>query len=303
MSPPNNSQCVNIGHPLHRYLDSTLYVKFTDPEWTRRKVASDNSKNSRKSIMINHCIDVASKLDVAGKVTEELKFRLQTVTCSTYTSILKPDVRPPVRNGVVRSDWQSGAFGIDEEMFDDRDNDYDGLKDEDARNARGMDDDNDGALTTDMIGASPPPMVWRDVAGHENACPDIDTTKAMLPPPMQRKFCIGSLEHRIYLAQHYGRDSLKAYYSPFLNVEETGNKNCLQDLDKLSDAYKAEAMKESPSAQDFKDAELTACQYKHIWIAGIPPHSEWTSGTFGVDEEILDGIDNDGDGWIDEDVK
>ena len=24
---------------------------------------------------------------------------------------------------------------------------------------------------------------------------------------------------------------------------------------------------------------------------------------YGVDEEILDGIDNDGDGWIDEDVK
>jgi hypothetical protein len=46
-----------------------------------------------------------------------------------------------------------------------------------------------------------------------------------------------------------------------------------------------------------------ACQYKHIWKHGMPPNSEWTSGVFGVDEELPDGIDNDGDGWIDEDLK
>lgn len=290
----------NIGHPLHRYHYPNLYVKFTDPGWLKRPVALDSSKNSRKSIMINHCVDVVSKL----AIDDALKFQLQTVTCSTYTTILKPSVRPPVHNGVVRSDWQGGTYGIDEEMFDDHDNDYDGLKDEDARNAKGMDDDDDGNLTVDMIGTPPPPMVWHDVAGHQNDCPDMDTLRAMPPPPFQRKFCIGSLENRIYLAQHYGDDSLLAYYSPVLNVGESGKHSCLDDVDRLPADYKAAAAQEPNSTMDFKDATIKACQYKHIWKSGIPPpNSEWTSGTFGVDEEILDGIDNDGDGWIDEDVR
>ena len=249
--------------------------------------------------MIKHCVDVAAQLDVNGKVTEELKLKLQTSICSTYTSILKPGVRPP-----ARSDWQSGAFGIDEEMFDDRDNDYDGLKDEDARNARGMDDDNDGDLTIAMIGTSPAPMVWHEAGQHGNACPDMDTTRAMPAAPFQRKYCIGSLENRIYLAQHYGRDSLRTYYSAFVDNAETGNANCLEDAKKLSEEYKTAARAESKSAKEYEfDVDL-ACQYKHIWKSGIPPpNSEWTSGVFGVDEEIPDSIDNDGDGWIDEDLR
>lgn len=303
-SPSPNAECGNIGHPLHRFRHPELYVKFTDPEWAWRKVSGDNSRNSRKSIMINHCADVAAGLDLAGEVTEELKFILQTSTCSTFTSILKPDVRPPERGGVIRSDWQSGPFGIDEELFDDRDNDYDGLKDEDTRNAKGMDDDNDGILTVDMVGTSPAPMAWSDVAGHGNACPDIDTTEAMPAPPFQRMFCIGSLEHRIYLAQHFGRSGLRASYSAFAeNPEVGGNPNCLDDFEKLPAEYKAAAQIESGSARNLKDDVDLACQYKHIWISGIPPNSEWTSGVFGVDEEIPDGIDNDGDGWIDEDLR
>jgi hypothetical protein len=132
----------------------------------------------------------------------------------------------------------------------------------------------------------------------------MDTTRAMPPHPFERKFCIGSLENRIYLAQHYGYDSLSAYYSAFQDVGESGNNNCLEDFQKLPDDYKAAAAQESPSAKDFQDAVVKACQFKHIWKSGIPPkNSEWTSGVFGVDEEILDGIDNDGDGWIDEDVR
>jgi hypothetical protein len=299
-----NSESMNIGHPLHRYLHPELYVKFTDPDWAWRKIAADNSKNSRKSIMINHCADVAAQLDVNGKVTEELKLILQTSICSTYTSVLKPGVRPPERGGLVRSDWQSGPFGIDEELFDDRDNDYDGLKDEDTRNVQGMDDDNDAILTIAMVGTSPAPMVWHDAADHGNACPDIDTTQAMPAAPFQRKFCIGSLENRIYLAQHFGRAALHANYSAFTdNPEVGGNGNCLADFEKLPAAYKAAAELESGSARKLKDDVDLACQYKHIWISGIPPNSEWTSGIFGVDEEIPDGIDNDGDGWIDEDLR
>lgn len=306
LTTARNAQCVNIGHPLHRRLHPELYVRFDDPEWTSLPIASDTSKNSRKAIMIKHCSDVAANLDVDGnKVTEALKLELQTVVCSTYTSLLKPDVKPPARNGVVRSDWQDGPFGTDEEEFDDRDNDYDGLKDEDTRNAKGMDDDDDGILDTSMIGTAPAPMVWHDVAGHGNACPDIDTTQPMPDPPFQRKFCIGSLEHRIYLAQHYGRDSLKAYYSQFqVNPESGGNSNCQDDFKKLPDAYKQAAMRESKDSTAFMDDVGLACQFKHIWKSGIPPpNSEWTSGVFGVDEEIPDGVDNDGDGWIDEDVK
>lgn len=300
-----NGEARNIGHPLHRYLHPELYVKFSDPDWAWRAIATDETKNSRKSIMVNHCVDVASRLDVDGKVTEELKLLLQTSVCPAYASFLKPGVRPPVRGGVVRSDWQSGPFGIDEELFDDRDNDYDGLKDEDTRNAKGMDDDNDGILTVAMIGASPAPMVWRDAAGHANACPDMDTTRAMPAAPFQRKFCIGSLENRIYLAHHYGRDSLHAYYSPFRdNPEFGGNANCKLDFEKLPEDYKAAALLESGSARQLADDVDLACQYKHIWLPGSPPpNSEWTSGVFGVDEEIPDGVDNDGDGWIDEDVR
>lgn len=287
-----NSEALNIGHPLHRMLHTQLYVAFSDPEWTKRKVASDTSKNARKATMIKHCQDAAGTLDVNGKVTETVIANLIAQTCSTYTSILRSNVSPP-----VRSDWQRGAFGIDEEMIDDRDNDYDGLKDEDARNAAGMDDDDDALLTTAMIGTDPAPMAWADAAGHENKCPDINLAEPMQAAPLERQFCIGSLEHRIFLSQTGGADLLKTYYSKFLG--EGPNKNCLEDFDKLPAAYKAAVGLTSNAAAAVQDA----CQFKHIWIRGIPANSEWTQGVFGIDEELPDGVDNDGDGWIDEDRK
>jgi hypothetical protein len=119
----------------------------------------------------------------------------------------------------------------------------------------------------------------------------------MLPPPLQRQFCIGSLEHRIWLAQHGGNDSLKFYYSRFPG--EGPNRNCLEDFDKLPKAYK-DAVGIASSANV---AVQDACLYKHIWKPARPADSEWTAGVFGLDEEFVDGIDNDGDGWIDEDRK
>lgn len=294
-----NPEVGNIGHPVHRFLHKELYVQFTDPDWTQRVIAKDTSKNSRKSLMIKHCIEVAAAMTESGKVDDILKVKLIAI-CSTYTSIIKPGITPP-----HRSDWQSGTFGIDEEMVDDRDNDYDGIQDEDARNSKGMDDDDDGLLNVTMIGTSPAPMVWNDVAGHDNACPDIDISVPMLPNPFKRQFCIGSLEHRIYLAQHgkgidtlkAGSDSLKLYYSEFLG--EGSNKNCLEDFDKLPADYK----KAVGISSNSDPIVQKACHFKHIWIHGRPPRSEWTSGVLGVDEEIMDGLDNDGDGWIDEDVR
>jgi hypothetical protein len=291
-----NSEARNLGHPLHRKLHPELYVKFTDSSWAKRKIAKDTSKNARKATMIKHCQDAARTLTVDGPVTQPLIEDLIAVTCSTYTSFIKSNVRPP-----ARSDWRRGNFGIDEEAIDDHDNDYDGITDEDARNAPGMDDDDDALLNTGMIGTDPAPMIWADVDGHGNLCPDINVDDPMLPPPMQRKFCIGSLEHRIYLAQHGGKDTLKLYYSKSLG--EGGTKNCLEDYQKLPQAYKDAARQESPTDRDFANAIDDACLYKHIWVHGMPAHSEWTQGVFGIDEEVPDGVDNDGDGWIDEDRK
>ena len=103
-------------------------------------------------------------------------------------------------------------------MIDDRDNDYDGLKDEDARNARGHDEDDDALLTNPMAddpAALVKKMFWADVAGSDaNKCPDI-TAGTMPAPPYQRRNCVGALEHRIHLAKTYGaagEDTLAAFY-------------------------------------------------------------------------------------------
>ena len=280
----------NIGHPLHRLLRPGLYQTFKEYEATFPDLKADTSNNSRLAMMRKHCREVVDEMPVSGNVTPSLKSALSAETCVNITPVLKDTVRPP-----AVSDWISGTAGVDEEMVDDRDNDYDGLKDEDARNARGLDDDDDALLNVLMAGGPPvAPMVWKDEPGHVNRCPDIDTTKPMLPPPLQRQFCIGSLEHRIYLAHNYGRDSLDTHYSTF--PEEGANANCLDDYTKLDQAYK-DLVK--PTTLEVR----LACEYKHIWIFGRPPDSEWTSGVLGIDEEIMDGVDNDGDGWIDEDLK
>ncbi len=301
-----NPEFYNIGHPMHRILHPDLYIKFTDSDWSSRKVAKDSSKNSRKSLMIEHCQEVVDGMIASTKpaVDETLKLKLKSEICSTTTSILKPSVTPP-----LRSEWIRGTFGIDEEEVDDRDNDYDGIQDEDARNSKGMDDDDDAMLDVRLIGTIPQPMVWADVAGHMNACPDIDVTKPMLDAPLSRQFCIGSLEHRLYLAQHgtgtnpqqSAKDTLKLYYSEFIG--EGPNKNCLEDYDKLDPAFKAKVGLGARTESATKLIVDLACHFKHIWIRVRPANSEWTAGVLGIDEEVADGIDNDGDGWIDEDIK
>jgi hypothetical protein len=279
---------LNIGHPLHRYFHPELYLTFTDYNKSHPLQNADTSVNSRTALMKKHCHKIMEQLPPAGEFTPEIRDSVARL-CDEITPVLKPTAKPP-----LRSDWVSGPFGVDEEMVDERDNDYDGIRDEDGRNARGLDDDDDALLTVDMIGTTVAPMVWKEDGEHQNTCPDIDITVPMKAPPMQREFCVGSLEHRIYLARNGGKDSLFAYYSPFLS--ESANDNCLEDYAKLPQAYK-DAFKPT-------EAEYTlACRYKHIWTAPIPPHSEWTSGLFGIDEEKADGFDNDGDGWIDEDLQ
>jgi hypothetical protein len=294
----------NIGHPLHRHLRPELYQTFAEWGGKRPDAVADTGKNSRKALMIKHCLEMAGRSTPGGALTAAMIEAVAAVTCTTYTTLLKPGAPRP-----RRSDWQGGVPGFDEEMVDERDNDYDGLKDEDARNARGQDDDDDAILTLPMIDdvAQVRPMAWADAPGSGNRCPDI--VKGEMPEaPFQREACIGSLEHRIRLALTHGagssatrraaEDTLASYYSRFIGNENGPEPTCLEDFEKLPEAYRAAAGLAVTDA-----AVRMACMFKHVWIRPIPPGSEWTSGVFGIDEEVLDGVDNDGDGWIDEDVK
>lgn len=293
----------NLGHPVHRHLyKGTLYKTFAEWAQVRAEIGADTSKNSRKALMIKHCRDVTEKLAVEGALTAPIKAQIHAEVCSTYTTLLKPGVNPP-----ARSDWVGGTPFVDEEMVDERDNDHDGLKDEDARNARRMDDDDDALVNLGMIGnrSAVAPMIWADDPASANKCPDI--VKGSMPaPPYQRQFCIGSLEHRIHLVKTFmapgdanaAMDSMKTYYSRFIENELAPNANCLEDYEKLPKEYR-----DAVQLQVTDPVVRVACRFKHIWIKPIPPNSEWTSGVFGIDEEILDGVDNDGDGWIDEDLR
>lgn len=286
---------MDIGHPLHRHLRKELYRTFDEWAADVPAIRLDTSANSRKALMIKKCRDVLA--GIPGSLLGPSLRDAANATCSTHTSLLRPDAPRP-----ALSDWVGGTPGIDEEMVDERDNDYDGLKDEDARNARGMDDDDDGLLKEDMVGdlSLVKPMEWADEPGSVNGCPDIE--KGRMPdPPRQRQFCIGSLEHRIHLARTGGASAdslLAAHYSRYIGTENGPHPNCLEDFAKLPQAYR-----QAEGLEAYDGIVRAACKFKHIWIAPRPPDSEWTSGVFGIDEELPDGIDNDGDGWIDEDLK
>jgi hypothetical protein len=277
----------NLGHPLHRHLRSELYLTIEDLGKTFPNLTADTSENTRIGLMRKNCRDHVPGLDGNyPEYTSSIRNEILEETCRDITSLLREEVMPP-----ERSDWLGGTYGVDEEMIDERDNDQDGLKDEDARNARGMDDDDDGALTLDMIGTVPEPMRWEDDDEHANGCPDIDVTQPMPDSPYEKQFCIGSIEHRLHVARE-APDSLRLYYSRF--PTEGASVNCLDDYEKLSEDFRNDF---APTRQELNQA----CLYKHIWIAPRPENSEWVSGVFGIDEEKADGIDNDGDGWIDED--
>jgi hypothetical protein len=301
------SDAANIGHPMHRYFYGSQYyltmaeyrVKFPVAAADVDSTGAPN-KNSRIALMIKHCDEIVAKF-----ATGNYGPRAQTLypeviksnVCSTISPVIRPGIKPK-----PHSDWRGGTPGMDEEEIDEKDNDYDGLKDEDARNARLLDDDDDDILDIKMVlnPVNPPPMVWKDVAGHENKCPDIDTAIPMKGFPNQRENCIGSIENRIWWAKNFP-DSLATHYSPFVGFEGGPSPNCLDDYLKLPAEYRAQFPSDATTRAG--SVVRAACVYKHIWIAPKPPRSEWTAGTLGIDEEKLDGVDNDGDGWIDEDLE
>ncbi len=299
----------DIGHPIHRNLHPNLYLTFS--QWGKAfpKLAADTSKNSRFALERKKCRDMVNALTANAWVAAHLD--TLNKTCDSVSTVLQATVTPP-----LHSDWISGTAGVDEELIDNFDNDYDGIKDEDGRNLVGYDDDDDALLDVGMIdsvsaGHPLTPMQWHDVAGHANQCADIDTTLPMdrgtTPAGVtdakvlyhyRRINCIGTLENRLYFERNHP-DSLAVYYSPYLDAGNPNpfppDSNCEDDYNTMDPTFRT-LWGATQSAVD------SACHYKHIWVAPIPPRSEWTGGVFGIDEEKLDGIDNDGDGWIDEDV-
>ncbi len=335
----------DIGHPLHRFQHfrfdsnplvnswvSDLYLKYSELGRRYPGLAVDTSKNSRFSLMRKKCKDMLMNdyppgLNDAGHI----------LVCDSLTTVLRNDAPRP-----ARSDWIGGNPGVDEEMIDEYDNDYDGIKDEDARNYVGYDDDDDALMTMSMLGTITPAnsgtlsMIWQDDSvgpGHKNKCIDIDINIPMAnyadsafggnpdttaQRAAQRVFCMGTLEHRLYLARKAGitslnpdvmrnpayRDSLRNYYTVAGSGDPTSSadtgKNCMDDVRRhLGQDFKNRWFPMTPDSA----AEVNlACRFKHIWLAPRPANSEWTSGVYGVDEEKYDCVDNDGDGWIDEDL-
>ncbi len=250
--------------------------------------------------MRNKCRTMVNDFVTAGMNVQTAN-AIRSTVCDSITTILKNTVTPP-----VHSDWIGGTAGVDEEMLDGVDNDYDGLTDEDTRNLPGFDDDGDAVLKTCMVykncpdGALPTPEQWHDtpIPGN-NKCPDIDS---LVAPPANnpRQNCIGALENRLYLAHQgllqfpnspvHASDSLKHYYAA---AGAEPDPICIENYENFPASFRSL----------WTDAEANlACEFRHLWIAPRPPRSEWTGGTLGIDEEKLDGVDNDGDGWVDEDV-
>ncbi len=314
----------DIGYPIHRFLHKQLYYTFDALGKANRKLGGDTltwgvfSKNSRFELMKKKCHEIVDSAKGFTGITNN-KAALDDI-CNTLSPVLLPTTPMP-----FLSDWVGGKAGIDEELIDEFDNDYDGIKDEDARNYKGYDDDDDALLNLSMRGSPVPPMVWADANG--NTCIDInksipwntyanialgvagiqDTTTQKA---FKRAFCVGTIENRLYLARVGGpkdangqQDSLKKYYSEYVSGDPAkyAHKNCTEDFEKLDASFRNIWFPDTNLVSAKNEKEL-ACHYKHIWIAPRPTNSEWTSGVYGVDEEKYDCIDNDGDGWKDEDL-
>jgi hypothetical protein len=192
-------------------------------------------------------------------------------------------------------EFLSGDWGVDEETFDGKDNDGDGMVDEDARNLKGQDDDDDweGAPDATWVrNRTPAPMVYNKIvlitridennnpvrlipANDAVHFPDISAyntpfiatyTSNPSDPARNSILCLGTKNHFLYLWNNHPEllqaDSLIWQYY-YLNIDK---------------------------------GDTIAYRYRG-------PHTDYfTGGDWGVDEETLDGCDNDGDGFSDEDV-
>ncbi len=272
----------SVGHPVHRNKRPELYLTMKEFMALNSETADTTSTNSRTNNMIDACVAIAS---ANNNITNDYEDILVDTTCVTISSVLRADAPRP-----ASSDWVSGTFGVDEEVLDDYDNDFDGIQNEDSRLQVGADDDVDAQFSQETP-YDVQPMTWSD--GNNNKCIDIDTDIYDANNP--RRYCIGTLEHRLYLAINEP-DSLEDYYRAFTATEKSDDQNeCMGDLIFFE-------LGSAETIEELSHADSLACTVSHRWKQARPSNSDWTGGTFGIDEEFSDGVDNDGDGYIDEDI-
>jgi len=175
-------------------------------------------------------------------------------TSTVRDTIDKPAFHRYIYRGPYTYEFIFGDWGIDEEIMDGRDNDQDGLTDEDSR---GIDDtlDNDGdRFPAGGDREKMPAMVWNDEnSNFQIDWPCSDTVRVL----KKGKYLV--------LAR-------------FIQVKNAA----LGLFDPQRDT--------------------TALADTTILMHRCAPGGEFVSGTSGEDEERYDGIDNDGDGLVDEDL-
>jgi hypothetical protein len=187
-----------------------------------------------------------------------------------------------IARGYTVGEWISGDYGVDEELLDGKDNDLDGLSDEDTRNTMGIDDDND-FFDTENPGTRDT-MKWEDTKTYRGLPGYIEIIYTDTIP--NDTFWIGSPRHRT--------DHPEAY-NEFYNLADD------DDADKVDRCSTIVTR----NLDLFEIGDIQGCYRKPIF--NLPRTSsnylipEWTGGDFGVDEDLKDNIDNDWDMITDED--
>lgn len=155
----------------------------------------------------------------------------------------------------------AGDWGVDEEQIDEVDNDGDGLEDEDSRNASDTLDNDFDFIKVDTSDTCNPTLTY---------CPDLDGSR-----------------------QSTGK---KAFDSLSIALKPTSKMLWVD--------YDGDGRIDGPGPGHnhlTKDSiKLHLAAVKNDINSGLA-YGEWLSGDWGIDEEYMDGIDNDGDGRIDED--
>ncbi len=187
---------------------------------------------------------------------------------------------PRVTTPLPCGEWTGGDYGVDEEMLDGKDNDGDGLSDEDTRNTKGIDDDGDWFDTDGNNARSI--TNWQD----DNGDHFINV--------------IHGGENYYLCAPNHRKDHPEVYQSMY-------------NLSDKNDADKVERCKTIVYRNIglFDSTDVNGCRHKPIptlkktssntWSDISFQCSEWKGGDWGIDEDIKDNFDNDWDMITDED--
>ncbi|MFH1762180.1 MAG: hypothetical protein ABIA63_13865 [bacterium] len=181
-------------------------------------------------------------------------------------------------------EWIGGDYGVDEELLDGKDNDGDGLKDEDTRNTAGIDDDNDW-FDTDNNG-SLDIMIWTDK--NENKFIDVIHNGT--------NYYLCSPRHRTDFPGAYN-----SMYDPGDKDDKDKIERCKVIVNREVDANPNSYFTRSDTAGCLRKPLFTLKRSE--WQDSGFSCEEWISGDFGIDEDIKDNWDNDWDMISDEDCR